>query len=86
MKLLCTGGAISVHRAVSEETISVDVIDVWSGRRATALQKAMRLSNEAFAAHLGYRDAHHRQLARQARNGTAAGQSASPRHRPFPRQ
>ena len=31
----------------------MNVIDVWSGRRAASLQKAMRLSNEAFAAHLG---------------------------------
>jgi hypothetical protein len=30
-----------------------DVVDIWTGRRAIALQKAMRLSNEAFARKLG---------------------------------
>lgn len=31
----------------------VRVVDLWDGRQAAALQRAMRLSNEAFAAHLG---------------------------------
>lgn len=29
------------------------VVDQWTGRRARALQEAMRLTNEAFADHLG---------------------------------
>ncbi|MFD8919428.1 NUDIX hydrolase [Streptomyces sp. NPDC059569] len=31
----------------------MDVIDVWNGRNACALQLAFRMTNEAFAAHLG---------------------------------
>jgi 8-oxo-dGTP diphosphatase len=31
----------------------VDLVDRWTGRTACALQTALRLSNEAFAAHLG---------------------------------
>ena len=31
----------------------MDVVDVWTGRLASALQKSLRMSNEAFAAHLG---------------------------------
>ena len=31
----------------------MDVVDTWTGRGATALQQAMRLTNEAFAAQLG---------------------------------
>lgn len=31
----------------------MDVIDVWSGRHACTLQSALRLTNEAFANHLG---------------------------------
>lgn len=32
---------------------AVDVIDAWTGHLASALQRALRLSNERFAAHLG---------------------------------
>ncbi|MBB5082990.1 transcriptional regulator [Nonomuraea endophytica] len=31
----------------------MSVVDVWTGRRACALQAALRMSNETFAAHLG---------------------------------
>lgn len=31
----------------------MDVIDTWTGRTACALQAALRMTNEAFAAHLG---------------------------------
>ncbi|HEY9373953.1 NUDIX hydrolase [Streptomyces sp.] len=31
----------------------MDVVDVWTGRTACALQKALRMSNEAFAGRLG---------------------------------
>jgi 8-oxo-dGTP diphosphatase len=31
----------------------VDIIDVWTGRTACALQAALRMTNEAFADHLG---------------------------------
>lgn len=31
----------------------MDVIDTWTGRHATSLQAAMRMTNEAFAEHLG---------------------------------
>lgn len=31
----------------------MDVVDVWTGRRASALRTALRMSNEAFARHLG---------------------------------
>ncbi|MDX3353922.1 NUDIX hydrolase [Streptomyces sp. ME01-24h] len=31
----------------------MDVIDTWTGRTACALQSALRMTNEAFAAHLG---------------------------------
>jgi transcriptional regulator with XRE-family HTH domain len=31
----------------------VDVVDVWTGRRASALRAALRLTNEAFATYLG---------------------------------
>ncbi|WP_185036571.1 NUDIX hydrolase [Streptomyces candidus] len=31
----------------------MDVIDMWTGRIACALQAALRMTNEAFAAHLG---------------------------------
>lgn len=31
----------------------MEVIDTWTGRRATTLQAAMRMSNEGFAKHLG---------------------------------
>ncbi|WP_458089408.1 NUDIX hydrolase [Streptomyces malaysiensis] len=31
----------------------MDVVDTWTGRTACALQAAMRLTNEGFAAHLG---------------------------------
>ncbi|GAB2763959.1 hypothetical protein GCM10027174_45750 [Salinifilum aidingensis] len=31
----------------------MDVVDIWTGRRATALQQAWRLTNEDFAARLG---------------------------------
>ncbi|MFJ1647969.1 NUDIX hydrolase [Streptomyces sp. NPDC088258] len=31
----------------------MNVIDVWNGRHASALQLAFRMTNEAFAAHLG---------------------------------
>lgn len=31
----------------------MDVIDTWTGRHAAALQVALRLTNEGFAAHLG---------------------------------
>lgn len=33
--------------------MDVDVVEVWSGRHACMLQAALRLTNEAFAAHLG---------------------------------
>lgn len=31
----------------------MDIVDVWTGRAACALQAALRMTNEAFAAHLG---------------------------------
>ncbi|MGW7350984.1 NUDIX domain-containing protein [Streptomyces sp. NPDC054784] len=31
----------------------MDVIDTWTGRHAAALQAALRMTNESFAAHLG---------------------------------
>lgn len=31
----------------------VDVVDVWTGERASALQRALRLTNESFAERLG---------------------------------
>lgn len=31
----------------------MDIVDTWTGRTACALQAALRLTNEAFAAHLG---------------------------------
>ncbi len=31
----------------------MDVVDTWTGQRANALQRAMRLTNEGFAARLG---------------------------------
>ncbi|MEV8374312.1 hypothetical protein AB0P21_16330 [Kribbella sp. NPDC056861] len=31
----------------------MDVVDLWTGRRASALRASLRMTNEAFAAHLG---------------------------------
>lgn len=31
----------------------MEVVDIWTGRRACALQSALRMSNDAFARHLG---------------------------------
>ena len=42
--------AVSVQ---SSERRAVKVVDTWNGRRAVLMQRALRLSNEAFAEHLG---------------------------------
>src|SRR6266508_906185 len=38
---------------LAEGRWSMDVVDVWTGRRASALRAALRMSNESFAGHLG---------------------------------
>lgn len=47
----CTSDAVR-HRQDREGPI-VDIVDTWNGRNACALQAALRMTNEAFAAHLG---------------------------------
>ena len=53
----------------------MDLVTGWTGRAACALQAALRMSNEAFAAHLGI-GAHGRRLAPETRPAAAAGNAA----------
>lgn len=52
MQLQCIIGALPVHIAILGARMS-GLIEPWTGRTACHLQAAMRLTNDAFAAHLG---------------------------------
>jgi 8-oxo-dGTP diphosphatase len=52
LRYQCIGSASSVHFALYGWRMS-GLIEPWTGRTACALQAAMRMTNDAFAAHLG---------------------------------
>src|ERR1700691_3490375 len=47
----CTADAPVVH--FDDGGYDVEVVDIWTGRRANALRAALRMTNEAFAEKLG---------------------------------
>lgn len=52
----CNHGASPVHQQCTPRRLGVprvDFVSEWTGRTATALQASLRMSNEAFAKHLG---------------------------------
>src|SRR6266498_3522665 len=52
MQRQCSRSAVRLARPCGG-TQTMDVVDLWTGRRASALRASLRMSNEAFAARLG---------------------------------
>src|SRR2546423_1670825 len=52
----CATSATAMHRQCTCRCLGVqpmELVNAWTGRTACALQRALRLTNEAFADHLG---------------------------------
>src|SRR5437868_14141213 len=52
----CTTRALSVHRQRTSQLwglFLMEPVQLWTGHTACALQAALRMTNESFAAHLG---------------------------------
>lgn len=56
MQRRCTGDATRSDHPANPDRLGrcgMDVVDTWTGRRASALRAALRMTNDSFAEHLG---------------------------------
>jgi hypothetical protein len=78
--LRCTTNVLSVHSQCTARLLGlflIEPVQLWTGRAACALQAALRMTNESFAAHPGTRGADGRNVAPEARAHPRSGAECS---------